>query len=505
MRGTGPAVALMAGAALLAGCSSDAPTPAPVEAASSPTTSTASGDLARYYEQDVAWEDCRSKASCGEVEVPLDYDEPDGDTIEIAVIRVPAGSSQDKVGALLVNPGGPGVSGVEYAASASFYFGDPVTDHFDIVGFDPRGVAASSPIDCLTDDQLDEFIGADPDPDDSSEVAEAERLMERFGRGCLEASGDIARHVSTEEAARDLDIIREVLDQPRLSYFGASYGTFLGATYADLFPHKVGRMVLDGAVDPTVSFEEFNLTQAKSFETAIRAYVAQCVQSGDCPLQGSVDDGVARIQEFLSDVDAQPLPTGTERELTQGRAVLGLWAPLYNRDLWPLLDAALAEAFAGDGGRLLGLSDAYVNRGPDGFNDNSIEALFAVNCLDRDEWIEPDQVPQVERRFVQEAPTFGRVMAFSMTSCGDWGVHSGKQPSALRAEGSDPILVVGTSRDPATPLVWAEGLAEQLDNGVLVRRDGDGHTGYNAGNECVDEVVESYLVAGEVPGGTIDC
>lgn len=498
---------------LLAGCSvggSGDPEPQPLapfpssSSATSPNSGGAPRGLADFYDQELDWEECRDGASCAKVEVPLDYAKPAGRTIEIAVIRIAAGDD-NKVGSLLVNPGGPGASGIGYAASASLYFGEPITNSFDIIGFDPRGVGQSSPVDCLTDDELDEFIAADPDPDERSERLEADALMRQFGRGCLARSGDLARYVSTGEAARDLDIIRGVLDQPKLLYFGASYGTFLGATYADLFPERVGRMVFDGAIDPTVPFVQFNLTQAKSFEKAIRAYVGYCTQTDGCALKGSIDDGVGRIQDFLRDVDEQPLPTSGDRELTQGLAVLGLWAPLYNRDFWGVLDAALADALEGDGTRLLALADAYVSRGPDGYIDNSMEALYSVNCLDRDQWIEPRQVRRVEKRFVREAPTFGRIMAYGMTACGSWAVHSGNRPGALRAEGSDPILVVGTSRDPATPLVWAEGLVEQLDNAVLVRRDGDGHTGYNAGNDCVDGAVESYLVSGKVPESTVDC
>jgi pimeloyl-ACP methyl ester carboxylesterase len=499
---------------LLAACSEDGPEPTPVETSSPASPSSAEstapsiGDeskaLAPYYRQDLEWTSCRDDAQCTKVQVPLDYEEPRGERIRISVIRVPA-EDEAKVGALLVNPGGPGASGIGYAENAEAYFGDPVRDNFDIVGFDPRGVGESAPIDCLSDEELDTFVASDPDPDGPAELAESEALVRKFGQGCLRRSGDLTRHVSTEEAARDLDIIRAALDQPRMLYFGASYGTFLGGTYADLFPDKVGRMVFDGAIDPTVPFVRWNLTQARSFETAIRAYVGYCVEAEGCPLEGSVDDGVKVIQDFLRDVDRQPLPTGTDRELTQGLAVLGLWAPLYNRDYWGLLDAGLAGALEGNGATLLQLADSYVSRGPDGYIDNSVEALYSVNCLDRDQWLEPDELLRVEKLFVRAAPTFGRVMAAGMTACGSWGVHSGERPGALEAEGSAPILVVGTSRDPATPLVWAEGLAEQLDNAVLVRRDGDGHTGYNAGNDCVDDVVESYLVAGEVPKRTVNC
>ncbi len=508
------ATALVSSTALV-GCSGDdkaEPEPKPVEtsapASGSPSAAPAEdapAGLERFYDQSLDWEDCRDGAECTDVEVPLDYEKPDGRTIELSVLRVPAREQDGKVGAMLVNPGGPGASGVDYAASAKTYFNKPILDHLDIVGFDPRGVGRSNPIDCLSDDQLDRFAAADPDPDDAAEQQESDALLRQFGEGCLARSGALTRHVSTEEAARDMDVLRAVLKQPRMLYFGASYGTFLGGTYADLFPDKVGRMVLDGAIDPRVGLVKGAEVQAKGFETALRAYVGNCVDKGDCYLGGSVDEGIGKIQDLLDETDADPLPTSSGRELTEGLAVLGIWAPLYNRDYWFALDQALKSGFSGDGDVLLQLADAYLNRGPDGFNDNSSEALYAVNCLDRDEWVDPGEVGRYQQRLLDASPTFGRLFAWGLTACGSWSVHSGKTPGALKATGSAPILVVGTSRDPATPLSWAEGLADQLDNGVLVKRDGDGHTGYKAGNDCVDEAVEAYLVSGKVPGGTVSC
>ena len=507
---------VLVGAVALVGCSSkdDAgPRPRPVETSTSSAPSSsgsspasdAPAGLARYYGQTLDWSDCRKGDQCTKLQVPLDYTKPQGATIELSVLRVPAREQQGKIGALLVNPGGPGASGVDYAASATSYFNRPILDHFDIVGFDPRGVGRSDPIDCLSDAQLDQFAASDPDPDDAVEEQESDALLRQFGEGCLARSGALTRHVSTEEAARDMDVLRAALDQPKMLYFGASYGTFLGGTYADLFPDKVGRMVLDGAIDPTVSLVKGAEVQAKGFETALRAYVGSCVDKGSCYLGGSVDEGIGRIQDLLDKTDAAPLPTGEKRQLTEGLAVLGIWAPLYNRDYWYALDVALKAAFDGNGSVLLKLADAYLDRGPDGYNDNSGEAIYAVNCLDRDQWINPGDVARVQGPIVKASPTFGRLFAWGLTACGSWPVHSKKKPTPLRAKGSAPIMVVGTSRDPATPLAWAKGLAEQLDNAVLVERDGDGHTGYKAGNSCVDKAVENYLVAGKVPEATVSC
>ncbi len=476
--------------------------PNPVGSAE-PGDETERSDLGEFYRQKVSWKDCGGNR-CARIRVPLDYDKPQGRSITLSVLKVPALAKSQRVGSLIVNPGGPGGSGVDYASNASSYFGSELRQAFDIVGFDPRGVGRSTPVQCLPDSRLDAFIASDPDPDTAAEVRRANRLLAEFGAGCVEESGKLASHVSTVEAARDIDILRAVVGDDRLSYFGASYGTFLGATYAELFPKRVGRMVLDGALDPSVSSLELNLVQARGFETALRAYVGACVDQGDCFLGGSVDEGVTRIRELLDDVERQPLPAGG-RPLQAGNAVLGIWMPLYNQDYWPILDAALKAAIDGDGSTLLSLSDAYVSRGPNGYVDNSLEALYAVNCLDHDDAIPASEVSTYLPRFEEASPTFGAIFAYSLSSCEQWPISTGRVPEEINAVGAAPILVIGTTRDPATPLEWAEALADQLESGVLIRRDGDGHTGYNAGNSCVDSAVESYLVSGKVPKRTLDC
>jgi pimeloyl-ACP methyl ester carboxylesterase len=359
-------------------------------------------------------------------------------------------------------------------------------------------------VQCLSDQQLDTFVAADPDPDTPAEIHRSDRLVEQFGDGCVEESGKLAAHISTAEGARDVDILRAVLGDQKLTYFGASYGTFLGATYAEQFPQRVGRMVLDGALDPSLTSLRLNLVQAKGFETALRAYVAHCVDGGSCFLGNTVDEGTARIRQLLDDVERSPLPAGS-RTLAAGNAVLGIWAPLYSESNWGYLDSSLKAAFAGDGSPLLSLSDLYVSRGANGYTDNSLEALYAVNCLDHDDYISSDQVPQHFAEFEKASPTFGRSFAFSLSTCSSWPVKTGHTTKALHAKGAAPILVIGTTRDPATPLRWAEAMAKQLDSGILVRRDGDGHTGFNQGNSCVDSTVEDYFVKGTVPSGDVDC
>ena len=484
-----------------AGVASQPPTTTPAPDATRPPTPA----LARFYSQQLSWSSCRDHDLCATLTVPLDYRHPAGRTIGLALLKVPAADPGRRIGSLVVNPGGPGAPGTDYAAGAGRVFREPIRDAYDVVGFDPRGTGASDPVDCLSDGQLDDYLAEDPDPDTSAEVAQYMHWVDELGRGCVERSGELAAHVSTVEAARDMDVLRAALGESRMTYFGASYGTKLGATYADLFPHRVGRMVLDGAVDLSISSRELSLEQAAGFETALRSYVQHCVGQGDCYLGDSVDAGLTRIRDFIDSVDAHPLPTGTDRELDVGNAFYGIVLPLYSRDYWRILDQALQTAFEGDGSMLLRLADFYNSRGDDGYTDNSSEAIYAINCLD-DPWAIPaSEVPANVPDFEHASPTFGRVFAWGLTTCAGIQVHSTERDRDVRAAGAAPIVVVGTTRDPATPYKWAVDLAHQLDSGVLVSRDGDGHTGYNAGNQCVDEAVERYLVDGTVPTDGLSC
>ena len=495
--------------------SSSPPTPAPspsaTESTGAPrhggatTTTAPDPDFQRFYSQSLDWSSCETAATeCARLEVPLDYADPGGETIELALLRVPAAGG--RVGSLVVNPGGPGAPGTDYAAAADRVFREPLLRGFDIVGFDPRGTGDSSPVDCLSDSDLDDYIGSDPDPDDAAEAAEFAGQVRALGAGCVELSGDLVEHVSTVEAARDMDVLRSALGDETLTYFGASYGTKLGATYAELFPERVGRFVLDGAVDVSLDTRRLTLEQAAGFETALRAYVANCVETTDgCFLGASVDEGLATIKDLLTSIEASPLPTSGDRELRVGNAFYGVVAPLYNRDYWFLLSAALEAALDGRGDSLLQLADLYSSRGPNGYTDNSAEAIFAINCLDDPTSIPFGRVESQYPEFEAASPTFGRVFAWSLTGCRGSRVRASEEQLEIDGAGAAPILVVGTTRDPATPLKWAEALADQLESGVLLRRDGDGHTAYNSGNACIDETVEAYLLAGTVPADPTDC
>ncbi|MBZ5734693.1 alpha/beta hydrolase [Nocardioides sp. TRM66260-LWL] len=467
-----------------------------------------SAALKRFYGQTLAWAPCDgrfgaqegSDQECAELTVPVDYRRPAGATTRIAVLRVPASDPARRIGSLVVNPGGPGAPGTGYAATADLAFRPDLRQRYDIVGFDPRGTGASDPVDCLDDRQLDAFLSADPDPDTAQEATAAVRSYRHFFTGCLQRSDALVRHVTTVETARDVDVLRSALGESRLTYFGASYGTKLGATYADLFPTRVGRLVLDGAVDVSLGPLELGLGQAGGFETALRAYVADCVKSATCPIGRTVPEGLARIRTLILDADAKPLTSDSDRPVTEGLAFLGLITPLYNRDYWPLLTQSLALAVTGDGRALQRLADVYSSRNPDGtYADNSAEAILAINCLDDPRSYDPAQIRALTPRFEQASPTLGRIFAWSLLSCRGVQTKATERDDSITAKGAAPILVVGTTRDPATPYAWAVSLARQLESGVLLTRDGDGHTGYNAGNACVDSTVEAYLIDGTVP------
>jgi pimeloyl-ACP methyl ester carboxylesterase len=464
--------------------------------------------LARYYGQRLDWQSCGA-TQCTTLDVPLDYDRPDGETIGIHVVRRLADDQDQRVGSLLVNPGGPGAPGSTVATNAASYLGDPLLRYLDVVGFDPRGTGESDPVDCLSDADMDAYLAADPEPDTRAEEREYVGEVRGLGRGCARLSGALASHVSTEEAARDMDVLRAALGDPVTAYLGFSYGTELGATYATLFPGRVARFVLDGAVDPTLDTVQSSLVQAKGFETALRAYVQNCLDVTDsCFLGGTLEAGLQRIRDLLDQVDGRPLDTSSGRPLTLGLAITGIITPLYDRSTWIVLTQALRSAFGGDGSTLLTLADLYSERQSDGtYASNLLEAFPAISCLDDPTGVRPAQVASMIAEFEKASPTFGESFAWGLIGCTGWPPARDvpHDPLTVDGAGAPPIVVIGTTRDPATPLEEAEALASQLESGVLVTRDGDGHTAYNSGNDCVDGAVESYLIEGRVPKAGLAC
>lgn len=459
--------------------------------------------LDRFYDQDVTWTDC-SGGECADIWVPVDYAKPNGRALTLQAKRKLAEDPGNRQGSLLINPGGPGGSGIDMLSF--FGFGSEVTDNFDIVGFDPRGVARSTPVHCIDDAEKDTFNASDPSPDSPAEIKEYEATVEEFVEGCEQGSPALLPYMSTVEVARDLDVLRAVLGDKQLNFYGASYGTAIGATYAGLFPKNVGRMVLDGAVDPTDDGGVGGLDQAKGFETALTAYLEDCVTDDDCPVGDDVDAGRQQIIDLMADIDADPLPTSSGRELTEGLAFTGLVLPLYDRTSWTLLTTALRGALDGDGSVFLYLADTYSGRQKDGsYGDNATDAQAAVNCLDSPSDDTIEEIEESGPKYAEAAPVFGPVAQWWPYLCSHWPVTSAAKKPDYSAPGAAPIVVVGTTRDPATPYDQAVRLADLLDSGVLLTRDGDGHTAYMSGNDCIRDAVDTYFVDGTPPPDDTTC
>lgn len=463
--------------------------------------------LARYYGQDLNWTSCGGQFECATMDVPLTYEQPDGETIELDLVRLPAADPQDRLGSLVLNPGGPGGSGVEYARAARAVVSQDLIDHYDIVGFDPRGVADSTPIECLTDRQLDRFLNVDPNPETDQDVAATVSVSKRFGPRCQQNSPDLTANIGTPYVARDLDVLRALLGDEQLNFLGKSYGTFIGATYAELFPSRVGRLVLDGAVDPTLTTAELSKGQAIGFDIALQRFAQWCAAKKDCPLGDDPDAGVQKVADLLADLESNPLPASPGRPLTAAQGTTGVVGSLYSKDTWQTLFYALQSAFEGDGLALQSIGDWLTERKADGtYRSNANEALYAVNCIDRPDRWNPEETQQQAQDWSKEAPVFGAALAWGNLPCYYWPVPAVETPHEITAPGAAPILVVGTEFDPATPYQWAVNLADQLDSGVLVSwKNGDGHTAYYSGSKCVDRTVDDFLLEGEVPEDGLEC
>lgn len=470
-----------------------------------PTGEQAPDGLDAFYSQELTWEEC-GEARCADVTVPVDYDDPSGDTTSVRMAYYDA--QGDGTRALFVNPGGPGGSAIDYARSMVSSLAGDVRDEFAVVGVDPRGVGQSHPIDCLSDKAFDAYTAGDPDPTTPQEIDDFREATVTFGEGCVERSGELAGHVSTEEAARDMDVVRAVIGQDEMDWFGASYGTQLGATYATLFPEKVGAMVLDGAVDPSQTAFESSLGQATGFQRALDAYIASCVELESCPLGQDPDEAVQRLVDFLDGLEDEPLPTGTDRELTKGEAFYGVAVTLYDKSTWVALSQALTAANQGSGAELLRLRDAYFSRASDGSYPSNIgEVISAVTCLDNADRPTIAEVEDELPAFEKASPVFGPSLGWSAFGCTDWPLPAEHPQIAIDAAGADPIVVIGTTRDPATPYENAGKLADQLGDGVgvLLTREGDGHTAYGSGNRCIVEAVNTYLLEGTPPEDGFTC
>ena len=444
----------------------------------------------------ISWRPCAENTrECGTMQVPLDHADPAAGTIKVAVMRRRASGA--RVGALLMNPGGPGSSAIDYLG---FFVDDstsPLLDRFDLVAFDPRGVGYSVRIDCHA--TLQQLYAADPSPDDEGEWQAASDAAKRFAEDCQSAHGSLLPHVATVNVARDMDLVRAALGETKLNYLGFSYGTSIGARYAELFPQNVGAMVLDGAVDLELSALDLALEQAKSFERALATYFAWCgAGMGRCGWTKGGDPATA-FRALEAAIEAAPIAVPTaDRPLGPGEFITAVTATLYGGEVgWRALSLGLERALANNGATLLEYVDGYLQREPDGAYTNREEANQAVNCSDR----KPMTLAEIRaatERFAREAPIFGLPALTGQLVCAHWPIQGENLPLP-RGAGAPPILVLGNVGDPATPYAWSQSLAEDLESAVLLTSLSEGHTSYGRGNACIDGAVHSYLFDGVVP------
>jgi pimeloyl-ACP methyl ester carboxylesterase len=500
------------------GCTSFADSAAEDADASAATATPAEAPV-----DDIDWTDCTTQIKelipegtpgsgrpltfeCGRTGVPIDYDEPAGDTLPLFLVRATYGEQPDRIGSLVVNPGGPGGSGADAAIGMALTLPGEVMKNFQVVGFDPRGVGLSTPVECIPADLKQELFSAEPRPTSAEDVDAAFDLADRVATGCEEEYGDALGIFNTVDTARDMDRLREALGDEKLTYLGYSYGTTLGSTYAELFPDKVRAMVLDGAVDPDADPVADAEAQAAGFEKAYRAFAENCVAlRAGCPMGGAPQ---GYLEKVLAQAEREPIPTKSEeddREATAGDVFTAVVAALYDEDSWPQLSQALVAARKGDSTGVFTLADSYTGRMDDGSYSNLFDANYAINCADT---AEEDQVPEEEIRGLvaewgEKYPLFGPGSATALYNCNVWDAVRTPLPER-DAEGSAPILVIGTEGDPATPVAGAVEMAEDLDSGVLLTWEGEGHTAYPK-TECVSTAVHAYLLQEKAPADDLTC
>jgi len=474
-------------------------------ASATPDTGGVPADLLPFYEQQLEWTAC-GEFDCTSVTAPLNWSDPSAGEIELSVIRH-AATGGDAIGSLLTNPGGPGVSGVDLIRdSVAFAVGERLQQDYDVIGFDPRGVGESTAVRCFDAAEMDAYLYDIPSaprgtPEWEASLADGHR---RFAEACEAGSNGILQFITTDSAARDLDLLRGVLGDAKLNYLGYSYGTFLGATYAELFPDRVGRMVLDGAVDPSISGIDASTTQAIGFESALRAYMQHCLAGSDCPFRGTVDESMADLGALLASAERSPMPAADGRRVGPDTMMTGIVMALYSRDSWDFLTSAFTDALSGDPETLLYLADFYNDRQDGVYVENTTEAFRAYNCMDYPAESSAEDEAAGDALIAAEAPTVAPYWSGS-DPCEFWPFPPTGTRGPIVAAGAAPIMVIGTTNDPATPYEWAVALAGQLQSGVLVTRVGEGHTGFNKGNACVDGAVEAYLLEGDVPPEDIRC
>jgi len=442
--------------------------------------------------------------SCGTTSVPASYDDPAGGPLDLFLVRATLAGQTDRIGSLLVNPGGPGQSATDAAVQSALTLPEDVLRRFDVVGLDPRGVGLSTPVECISDQQKDELFAVDPRTADAAELTTVFGQVDAVAAGCAEKYQDALGAFATVDSARDMDLVRESLGDEQLTFLGYSYGTTLGSTYAELFPERVRALVLDGAVDPDATAQEFAEQQAQGFEVAFDTFAANCTALlAGCPIGA---DPRAFVTDLLAQAATTPVPSsraGETRQATPGLVLNGIRSALYQPSAWPQLAQSLAGARNGDAAGILTLADTYTGRNDDGTYTNVVDANVAVTCADTGEQLSADQVRTVLADWGTRYPLFGADAALGLYTCTPW--QAPRTPLPERdATGSAPILVVGTQGDPVTPLTGAQDMAADLVSGALLTWAGNGHTAYPK-TGCVTAAVNAYLIELVVPAEGTTC
>ena len=466
--------------------------------------------LEKFYKQKVSWVPCKedAKMQCANVKVPLDYKKPGGRAITVAMAKLPAKGGKP-IGSLFINPGGPGSSGILMLSYVDRAFSKDVIDKYDIIGFDPRGVGSSTPVDCIDDREMAKALDSDFDMETKAGRRAQKAQAKKIAEGCKKKSGELLAHVGTEPAARDMDVLRGLVGDEKLNYLGFSYGTQLGGAYADLFPKKVGRMVLDGAVDPQLSFLRMNYEQAFGYKKLFEGYAERCVKAGNCSLGSSVDAAKKKMRALLDQARVTPFKTSDpNRPLNQTMLHSAVTSLLEQDTDWSKLDQAFDQLIKqNDGSLFLKLFDVSTGRDGDEVSSSRTEAYWAINCADYAQESEADYL-KYAKKLKREAPAIGAfsaqdTVAFYM--CAELPHHPKSNPGPYRAKGSAPIVVIGTRHDPATPYHWAQALHKTLENSVLLTWEGEGHTAYATAGSCIQSPVDKYLLTGEVPKDGLVC
>jgi pimeloyl-ACP methyl ester carboxylesterase len=468
--------------------------------------------LLQFYGQTLAWGPCANYATtaedresyqsnqieCARMTVPMDYQNPQGPSITLGLLRRPASDPAHRIGSLLVNPGGPGASGMSAAASLSTVVAE--TDlgrRFDLVGFDPRGVGSSQPeVHCLTDQERDTERLQNQTDNSPGGVAKSELEEQNHAGKCAQRTGaGMLANIGTRDVAKDMDVMRSALGDQKLTYLGYSYGTRLGSQYAEEFPANVRSMVLDGAIDPTQSEIDSQLAQAAGFQKAFNDFAGWCAGQRDCALGTNPNNAVAAFQRLTRPLEQHPVPTGDGRQLSYSDATTGAIQALYSPQMWTQLNTGLGEIAQGRGTTLMELADSYFGRGPNGRYSNITDAFDATRCVDDPRLTDPAMLQDVDRRSRQAAPFLddGQPPSPAKDLCAFWPAPVTGVANQPVAPSLPPTLVISTTGDPATPYVAGQRLASVL-HGDLLTFEGTQHTAFLQGNSCVDAAATRYLV-----------